>query len=165
MKAYMTNGTGDFLEKLAKKHPQQTIHIMSSGAGSLAYYEGTNKELFVAGRTYEVLVEKGNIQEEGFVAMNNIPVTEEGRPVFEDRFKNRKHEVDNMEGFQAFRLLRPVSGNTYVVLTQWKSEVDYDHWKNSGSFKKSHSESPTKPPAYFADRPFLTTYYMKKEDE
>ncbi|MFD2042751.1 antibiotic biosynthesis monooxygenase family protein [Ornithinibacillus salinisoli] len=164
MKAYMTNGTGDFLAKLATKHPQMTIHIMSSGGGSLAYYEGTNKKVFAAGRTYEVLVQKGDLQEEGFVAMNNIPVTEEGRPVFEDRFKNRKHEIDNMPGFQAFRLLKPMTGNVYVVLTQWKSETDYDNWKNSDSFKKSHDESPTKPPAYFADRPFLTTYYMKKDE-
>ncbi|MUK90097.1 antibiotic biosynthesis monooxygenase [Ornithinibacillus sp. L9] len=165
MKAYMTNGTGDFLTKLAEKHPQIDIHIMSSGAGSLAYYEGVEKKLFVAGRTYEVIVQKGDIKEEGFVAMNNIPVTEEGRPVFEDRFKNRKHEVDQFSGFQAFRLLRPLTGNTYVVFTQWESEVDYDNWVNSDTFKQSHAESPTKPSAYFADNPFLTTYYMKKDDE
>ncbi|SHG73422.1 antibiotic biosynthesis monooxygenase family protein [Ornithinibacillus halophilus] len=165
MNAYMTHGTVDFLTTLKDKHPSIDFFFMTSGAKGLTYYEGTGKSIFVAGRTYEILLQNGAIQKEGFVVMNNIPVTDDGRPVFEDRFKQRGKEVDKMPGFQAFRLLKPDNGNTYVVFTQWKSESDFDNWKNSANFQKAHKDSGTKPPAYFADRPFVTTYHMMREDE
>ncbi|CDQ40697.1 hypothetical protein GCM10007111_34060 [Virgibacillus kapii] len=165
MKAFMTNGTIDFLQKLDDNHPDKRIWIMRSNSGALAYYEDKKKSIFASGREYDIIIENGKIQEEGYVVMNNIPVTEEGQPVFEDRFKNRKHDVEMMPGFQAFRLLKPKKGNTYIVFTQWRSVQDFDNWKNSDAFKKSHKgQSSGKPPAYFADQPFLTTYHMVTEE-
>ncbi|WP_096270339.1 antibiotic biosynthesis monooxygenase family protein [Paucisalibacillus globulus] len=158
MNAYMTNGTIDFLMKLSDKYPAITFHFMSGPSNDVAYYEGTNQKVFQSGRDYEVLIQAGEIQEEGYVVMNNIPVTDEGRPIFEDNFKKRKGDVDGQTGFQAFRLLKPLKGNTYVVFTQWDSVNSYEQWKTSESFQKAHTG--TKPPAYFADRPFVNTYNM-----
>ena len=160
MKAFMTNGTIRFLEKLAEKHPDITFHLMSSSSGGLAYYENKNKNVFASGREYEVIVQKGDMKEKGFVVMNNITVTDDDRSVFEDRFKKQQAVVEGMEGFQAFRLLRPTSGNKYVVVTQWRSEKDFENWKNSDQFAKAHERRTTKPPAYFPNKPFITTYHM-----
>ncbi|MEC5423680.1 antibiotic biosynthesis monooxygenase [Virgibacillus sp. C22-A2] len=165
MKAYMTNGTVDFLKKLDDQHPAVNFHLMSSNAGGLAYYEDHKKNIFSSGRAYEVLIQKGAIQTEGYVVMNNIPVTDDGRAAFEDRFKQRQNDVDMMPGFQAVRFLKPDKGNTYVVVTQWASAQDFENWKNSEEFKKSHQGQGTKPPAYFADRPFITTYHMLNREE
>lgn len=165
MKAYMTNGTVDFLLKLNDQHPNLHFHLMTSPSSTLAYYEGNVKNVFVSGRAYDVLIHTGELQEDGFVVMNNIPVTEEGRPVFEERFKKRQHAVDAMPGFQAFRLLKPHKGNTYIVFTQWRRKVDYENWKNSEQFSEAHKKSSVKPPAYFADRPFLMSYHMYNSDE
>lgn len=165
MKAYMTNGTSEFLKKLKDKHPKITFYLMTSSTGSLAYYEGEKKKVFSAGREYEALIQTGELQEEGYVVMNNIPVTDDGRAPFEDRFKNRKNAVEDMPGFQAFRLLRPKKGNTYVVMTQWRSKSDFEYWKESDQFKQAHKDQATKPPAYFADRPFVTSYTMLVEEE
>lgn len=164
MKAYMTNGTTDFLLKLNDKHPKLHFYLMTNPSSTLAYYEGHVKNVFASGRAYDVLLRTGDLLENGFVIMNNIPVTEEGRPVFEESFKNRQHKVDVMPGFQAFRLLKPHKGNIYVVLTQWARKSDFDHWKNSEQFADAHKKS-VKPPAYFADRPFLTSYHMYNPDE
>ncbi|MGM8212048.1 antibiotic biosynthesis monooxygenase family protein [Virgibacillus sp. W0430] len=165
MNAYMTTGTIDFLKQLERKYKAIPFHFMSNPNGALAYYEGKGKSVFQSGRTYHVLLSKGEISEKGYVVMNNIPVTEEGRPVFEDLFDKRQNEMDKVPGFHAFRLLQPNRGNTYVVFTQWSSEVDYLNWKDSDAFKNSHSEHAVKPPAYFADRPFVSTYDMIAEDE
>lgn len=165
MKAFMTNGTIDFLEKLEEKHSDIDLFLMTSNTGALAYYESEGKNIFQSGRAYEIVIESGRIQENGYVVMNNIPVTEDGRAPFEDRFKKRESEMDMMPGFQGFRLLRPVKGNTYVVFTQWTSVQDYENWKNSDHFKKAHKGKATKPPAYAADRPFLTEYHMLKKDD
>ncbi|OZU87939.1 antibiotic biosynthesis monooxygenase [Virgibacillus indicus] len=165
MKAFMTNGTVNFLEKLEDKHSAIDFFLMTSNSGALAYYESEGKSVFSAGRNYEIVIQSGNIQKDGYVVMNNIPVTEDGRAPFEDRFKQRENEMDMMPGFQAFRLLRPLKGNTYVVFTQWASIQDFENWKNSEHFKKAHKGQATKPPAYAADRPFLTEYHMLKKEE
>ncbi|GAB3060462.1 antibiotic biosynthesis monooxygenase family protein [Virgibacillus ainsalahensis] len=165
MKAYMTIGTQDFLEKLKEQHPGINFYLMNSSSGTLAYYENEAKNIFASGKEYEVIINNGDVQEEGYVVMNNIPVTDDGRPAFEDGFKKRRNAVDQMPGFQAFRFLRPAKGNTYVVFTQWRSVEDFENWKNSEQFKKAHEGQGTKPPAYFADRPFITTYHMVEPEE
>lgn len=161
----MTNGTYHFLKTLIDKHPHIHFHFMNNASGSLAYYEGQGKSIFSAGREYDIVIQSGQLLEKGFVVMNNIPVTEEGMPVFENHFKERQGKVDQMPGFQAFRLLRPTSGNVYVVLTQWASKKDYDLWKDSDAFNEAHQQQIVKPPAYFASKPFVTTYMMIHDEE
>lgn len=165
MKAFMTNGTLELLKSIAEKNLDTDFYYMNGETSTLAYYESEGKNVFASGRAYEVLLSKGNIIQGGFVVMNNIPVTDEGRPVFEDRFQKRQDEVDTMPGFQAFRLLRPDKGNAYVVFTQWASEQDFNNWKNSEQFTKAHKGAGTKPPAYFADRPFIMSYHMIDPDK
>ncbi|RDW19912.1 antibiotic biosynthesis monooxygenase family protein [Oceanobacillus chungangensis] len=165
MKAFMTNGTIDFLLKLEEKHRDIQFYFMTNSENGAAYYENSSKNVFNAGREYEVISETGEMKKEGFIVMNNIPVQEEEQPAFEYRFKNSKNAVDAMPGFEAFRLLRPVNGNTYVVLTQWHSSMDFNNWKNSDQFKKAHKKQSAKPAAYFPERPFVTTYQMYLEEE
>lgn len=167
MDAYMTNGTFDFLKKMKDDHPKINFYYMKGDSSTLVYYESNdNKNIFTSGRAYETVVVNGELQEEGFVVMNNIPVTDEGVPILEDRFKKRQKTVDSTPGFQAFRLLRPKKGNTYVVLTQWASEDDFENWKNSDQFKKAHKDGGAgSKPAYFPDRPFITSYHMINLDE
>lgn len=164
MKAYMTNGTIDFLQKMPSKHPGITFSFMSNNSGALAYYEGDKKNIFTSGRAYEIIAQSGTIKEKGFVVMNNIPIKDEGKPVFEDAFKKQQRTIESMPGFKAFRLLRPMKENTYVVLTQWESELDFNRWKNSDAFEQAHKEQAAMSPAYFAERPFVSKYYMVEED-
>lgn len=162
-KAFMTNGTYAFLKKLEQKHDHLSFYFMKNH-DTLAYYEGIGKSVFTAGRAYDILLSKGLIEKQGFVAMNHIPVTTDGRPVFEERFKQRQHAVETMPGFQAFRLLKPKKGLAYIVLTQWKREAYFNEWRESKAFEKAHNKQSVKQPAYFADRPFLKTYTMIKEE-
>ena len=58
----------------------------------------------------------------------------------EERFGSRVREVDQMEGFEGFELLRPVEGDDrYFVYTRWRSEEDYQRWVNSDEFRKGHA--------------------------
>lgn len=157
----MTTGTYDFLKRLEKKHNEINFYFMNNVNSTLAYYEGNGKSIFVAGRTYEILMKKGNINKKGYVVMNNIPVSEEGKPVFEDRFIKQQQRLDQMSGLRAFRLLKPIKGNTYIVFSQWETEENYILWKESEAFQKQTA----KPPAYFLDRPFITEYVMVKQEK
>ncbi|QDP42108.1 antibiotic biosynthesis monooxygenase family protein [Radiobacillus deserti] len=162
MYAFMTNGTVDFLEKYKQKQTDKHILLMQGNGNTVAYYEGTEKKMFEVPRKYDVVLSTGSLQDHGFVVMNNIPVTDEGKPLFEDQFRNRASYIEAEPGFLAFRLLRPHSGNTYIVMVQWTSESDYERWKNSDSFKKSHQKTAgaQQTPAFFSGAPYIGTYYM-----
>lgn len=165
MKVFITSGTIDFLKKLKAKHPG--IKLMSEQDGGIAYFEG-EKNIFQTGRTYEVVDASADLKETGFVVMNNIPVTDEGRPIFEDRFKNRAGAIEDTPGFQAIRILRPTQGNTYIVFTQWQDEASFEAWKESQAFKHAHKNSgpqnKEKPP-FIAGESYLTKCYMIEDEE
>lgn len=165
MKAFMTSGTFDFLEKIANKHTKLTFFFMENESSTVAYYEDKKKKVFNAGRAYDILISKGVIKEDGFVVMSHIPLAEEGIPVFESRFKSRQEEISSQAGFQAFRLLKPTKGNTYIVLSQWVGKEYFEHWRDSEEFTKSHHNQAVKPPAYFAKRPFVSMYTMYVEED
>ncbi len=161
----MTNGTLDFLLQLNDKHPEHHFYFMEHNANITAYYESDKKTVFVSGRDYDIIAQDGHMRDDGYVVMNNIPVTEEGQPVFEDRFKKSEKRMQGVPGYYAFRLLRPTRGLTYVVLTQWARKADYDKWTSSPHFSAAHADQQTKQPAYFADRPFVNHYHMVDFDE
>jgi heme oxygenase (mycobilin-producing) len=138
MNIYITAGTYDFLEKLAEKHGGEHMVLMSGEEGALLLHETPEKTVFNSPRKYEVLEAVGAIEGEGLVIMNNIPVTDEGRPGFEYRFKNRAGKIENTEGFKALRVLRPLGSNTYVILTVWEDEVAFHRWKESDDFSQGH---------------------------
>src|SRR5699024_6405436 len=98
MKAFMTNGTIDFLQKMSLKHHDISFSLMSNNSGALAYNEGEKKNVFSAGRAYDIIATIGKISEEGYVVLNNIPIKEEGKPVFEDAFKKQQKMVESMPG-------------------------------------------------------------------
>ncbi|WP_053220416.1 antibiotic biosynthesis monooxygenase family protein [Virgibacillus senegalensis] len=157
MKAYITNGTYDFLKKIQADHPDISIYLMQADDTTLAYYEGKKTDVFEQARNYESFVADGELQQHGFVVMNNIPVTYEGKPIFEDQFKRRAGSMNEIPGFQALRVLRPLQGNKYVVLVQWDSMQSYRNWKDSDAFKAAHSSSKTKKrPPYHAGPSYTT---------
>ncbi|MFC7321157.1 antibiotic biosynthesis monooxygenase family protein [Halobacillus campisalis] len=163
MKVSMTNGTLNYLAKLEKENKKAALYFMQDQDKTVAYYEGEEEPVFAEGRDYEVVEAVGDVEESGFVVMNNIPVSDEGRPVFEDRFKKRAGSVESMEGFQAIRILRPVKGNTYVVFTQWRNEQCFEDWKNSQEFEKAHENSGPKhkeKPSFIDGKPYITKYQM-----
>lgn len=83
-----------------------------------------------------------------FVAINVLSVPEPMREMLEQRFASRAGEVDKMQGFQSFELLRPVSGqDAYLVYTRWDSEEDFRRWTESSAFSRGHAQSSSEGPA------------------
>ena len=83
-----------------------------------------------------------------FVVINVLTVPPPMREVLEERFANRAGEVDRMDGFEHFELLRPVEGqDAYLVYTRWRSKDDFTAWMNSAAFGQGHAKSSTDGPA------------------
>ncbi len=91
------------------------------------------------------MIQYNQIEQRGYFVFNNIPVSDEGRPIFEQRFLNRSRDIEKMPGFIAFRLLRPIKSETYIVFTQWENKQAFESWKESNSFAKAHSKPQPEP--------------------
>ena len=81
------------------------------------------------------------------VKINAIEVPDGAGAELEARFAARKRAVDQSPGFEGFRLLRPVAGETrYFVVTTWASEEDFQAWRDGGA-RAAHAPSDRKPVA------------------
>jgi heme-degrading monooxygenase HmoA len=83
-----------------------------------------------------------------FVAINVLTVPPAMRDTLEQRFANRAGEVDKMDGFEAFELLRPVEGqDNYLVYTRWASRDAFEAWRSSQAFTQGHAQHAAGGPA------------------
>ncbi|MBE1554976.1 antibiotic biosynthesis monooxygenase family protein [Sporosarcina limicola] len=170
MNIFLTSGTPEFMEKMKEKHAEKNMFVMYGAGNSLLLHETEKKTVFQVPRRYEVIGSSGTLQKNGYFVFNNIPVSDEGRPVFEHRFQSRTNAIDDEPGFIAFRLLRPLDSDTYIVLTEWSDSSYFTSWKNSSAFKRSHAEDTTAVGAnsiahIFSGAAYVTTYQMKKKEE
>lgn len=168
MNIYITSGTPEFMESLKEKYAAEGLIAMHGQGNSLLLHETEGKTVFQTPRRYEVISSSGTIQKDGYFVFNNIPVTDEGRPVFEHRFTERAGAIESEPGFIAFRLLRPLDSDTYIVMTEWSESTYYTRWKNSSSFDQAHSsKSQTgvdNTPHIFSSAPYITTYMTRDEN-
>lgn len=83
-----------------------------------------------------------------FVAINVLTVPAAMRETLEQRFASRAGEVEKMDGFEHFELLRPVEGTQdYLVYTRWESQEHFQAWLDSQSFGKGHAQAAEGGPA------------------
>jgi heme-degrading monooxygenase HmoA len=73
--------------------------------------------------------------------INAITVPRERFAEFEHRFATRAGKVSSAEGFEGFQLLRPNDQReTCLVLTQWRSEEDFQAWMAGTDFAAGHAQ-------------------------
>ncbi|WP_040287126.1 antibiotic biosynthesis monooxygenase family protein [Sporosarcina koreensis] len=167
---YTTRGTVDFMEKVKEKYPDEKMILMNGSGTSLLLHETEGKTVFQTPHKYEVIAELGQLQDRGFFAMNNVPVSDEGKPVFEDRFKKDYGKMADAAGFTAYRLLRPIGSDTYVILTEWEDAKAFDMWRHTPAFKDAYDTSTMDAHAgpavhIFTSAPYLSLYSSVSDEE
>lgn len=76
------------------------------------------------------------------VKINVLQVPEGRGEVLEERFATRAGEVEKVDGFESFELLRPTEGfDRYLVVTRWRDEEAFQGWMNSQAFQQGHARS------------------------
>lgn len=143
--------------------PEETnVSLFNNDEEVLVLQEGETTSLEGA-EAYKILDQSGDLPSGRFAVLNNIPVTEEGRPAFEERFSNRARLIEAEPGFVAIRVLRPLDSDTYVILTMWEDEDSFKRWQNSQAYGKAHAKRGTEEgvdqrPNIFPRPSFVTTY-------
>lgn len=151
----MTIGTLRFLKQFSTKRPAINFFYMKNlhENSFIVYYEHKRRRsIFAAGKTYKIIETINPLNKEGIVIMEILPITKDGQPLFEQEINAKKESIQKMPGFLAFRLLRQRRGHDYIIMSQWDKISSYDQWK------ENEQEIKVKQPAYFASRPFTTSY-------
>ncbi|PLT33803.1 antibiotic biosynthesis monooxygenase [Bacillus sp. V5-8f] len=169
MNIYMTTGTYEFLQSRKEELQEEKMFLMQNADNALLLHETNGKTVFHSPRKFEIIDSIGEIQEDGFVVMNNIPVTEEGRPIFEYRFKNRAGLIEKEPGFIAIRVLRPLNSDTYVIFTQWENQAAFKNWQASQSFQQAHSQKGNEKvdttKKIFSGSSYVTQYTLSSKND
>jgi len=87
------------------------------------------------------------------IKINAITVPENSGDELGKRFAARRDSMEGTSGFEGFELLQPTDERrTWLVITRWATEEDFENWRTSQDFQKSHganeassAEPPTKP--------------------
>ncbi|MFB5165225.1 antibiotic biosynthesis monooxygenase [Parageobacillus toebii] len=138
-KMYITTGTTDYLQKVKDMHANETMLLLEREEDAVLIHETDGETVFKEPRRYEVIDAVGELGG-AFVVCNNIPVTDEGRPLFEHRFVQRARLIENEPGFVAIRVLRPLSNDTYIIMTLWEGKEHFENWQRSKAFTKAHEQ-------------------------
>lgn len=162
MKLFKWIGTEEEAQRIIENASNDKIIFLKNDDEALLLQEA-DESSFEHVEAYEVLDRTGEFSTEGFAVLNNIPVTEEGRELFEQRFRNRAGLIEEEPGFIAIRVLKPLETDTYVILTMWKDEASFKGWQQSQAYNKAHAKRGTnegidKRPNIFARPSFVTTY-------
>lgn len=163
MKLYKWIGPHDQATQIkADQASVDTIQLQNEEE-AVVLYEVEDETILQNAEVYEVLNAVGHIKDGGYAVFNNIPVTDEGRELFESRFQNRAGMVEKEPGFAAIRVLRPLQSDTYTILTLWKDEQSFKDWQESQAYGQAHAKRGTtegidKRPNIFPRPSFVTTY-------
>lgn len=157
------------MKSLRRQYPNEKMIVMHGKGNSLLLHETAGKSVFQTPRKYQVIDAAGDFEEEGFFALNNISVSDEGKPIFEHWSLSHIDSVQNISGIIAHRLLRSLDSNTYIILTQWSKKVYFNLWQDSTSYLQllGTNQAGTgleKKPHMFSSAPYVTTYKAKKDD-
>lgn len=169
MKFFITSGSMDFMKSLRKKYASENMIVMDGKGNSLLVHETKNASVFQSPMEYDVLASIGSLKEEGFFSLHHLPVTDEGRPIFEHWMLSRIDSIENEPGFLAHRFLRPKRSNTYIFLTEWTKKVFFNLWTESISYQQVIKETKEgtgleRKPHMFSSAPYVTSYKAKLDD-
>lgn len=162
MHFYLTSGTPEFMERLTNKYPNEKMILMHGQGNSVVMHESEKKSVFATPRKFEVIDGAGEFEQRGFVAMQNIPVLDESRPVFENGILAGIAHLKKETSLIAYRLLRPIKAETYMIVTQWAGPTSFEMWTKSNDFTQHVAkliDSTTFPTQnMFYSKTYTTTY-------
>ena len=80
-----------------------------------------------------------------YITLNNFQVAEDQAEGFEQRWRQRRSRLQDVPGFESFRLLRgePSDGAVhYASHTTWACREDFEAWMHSDHFVQVHRGDP-----------------------
>ncbi|WP_042455164.1 hypothetical protein [Neobacillus dielmonensis] len=165
MNIYITTGTIEFLKRVKEKNPEEKMVLMAKADGALLFHETAGETVFKQPRRYEAIESRGELVDNGYVVMYHIPITDEGRPLFEYQLKVENWLFGNEPGLYTLRALRPLSSRAYMIITIWEKETLYEKWQKSNTplvEKIKNGLGYSQQPSVFESSPYIQKYTIQE---
>ncbi|AWE08666.1 Target of RNAIII-activating protein [Lysinibacillus sp. 2017] len=137
MNFYVTSGTPDYMEKLIAKNEKEPLILLHGNGNSIVLHETEKKSIFAVPRKFEVLDSKGTFEQKYYFTIYNMSIMSDERPVFEKKALEISSTLKTNDGVIAYRLLRPVKAEIYLLIIQWGGPASFEAWKSSGNYQSS----------------------------
>ncbi len=92
-----------------------------------------------------------------FIAMNRFRIVPGAEADFEEMWRTRDSQLDQVEGFQAFKLLRGPTTDEhtlYISHSIWSDRDAFEAWTRSPHFRKAHATAGERRPMYLGHPQF-----------
>ncbi len=79
-----------------------------------------------------------------YIAMNRFKIIRGKEELFEEIWKNRESDLNNIKGFLEFHLIKGSKNDEYTIYashSKWSSEESFIEWTKSESFRNSHKDA------------------------
>ena len=94
------------------------------------------------------------------IVQNHIKVNPKYSEEFEKAFSGTNEHLSGMKGFVKNEILKPVKGDSYIVLTYWEDMDSFNAWTQSEAFRQAHSRKH--PDDMFIGKSELTIHEVVK---
>ena len=162
MNFYVTSGTPDYMENLIAKNEKEPLILLHGNGNSVVLHESEKKSIFAVPRKFEILDSKGSFEQKGYFTFYNMPILSDERPVFEKKVLDVIPPLKTNDGVIAYRFLRPVKEDTYLLIIQWGGPATFEAWRNSESYQKTIApiieSSASTMLSMFNSSSYITTY-------
>ncbi|MCE4957673.1 hypothetical protein [Macrococcoides caseolyticum] len=157
MKTYITYGSSFFLDKIKEKNKQRNLLSFYNADSAYLYEETTDKSVFSAPQTFNNVISDGTLQEKTTMLLYFI-VKASRQEVFDTKPLPLEN-LQQYQGYNAFRLLRPVQGETYVAVFQFDHKDLLEDFKKSRFFRENFSKDALS--TYQSEDIMANIYYSK----
>jgi heme-degrading monooxygenase HmoA len=92
-----------------------------------------------------------------FVAMNRFRIAPGAEADFEEMWRSRDSQLDQVEGFLDFKLLKGPAApdhTLYVSHSMWRDRAAFEAWTRSPHFRKAHAAAGDSKPLYLGPPQF-----------
>lgn len=166
MNIHMTSGTKNFLLPLMEKMSGENMILMQNNQNTLLLHETENKKSkFQQPKSYRIIDSRGNLRDGKFIAIQYIPLTDEGKPIFDFKYQQFSISTSKINSLFATRVLAPYKGNTYVIITAWDAETSFKNWQATHPIAKKLQEEQDSKKEMLADPAYSSFYYIQTTDK
>lgn len=86
-----------------------------------------------------------------FVAMNRFRIVPGAEDTFEQMWRERDSRLNEVDGFESFRLLKGPSSDEctlYISHSFWRDAAAFEAWTKSEQFRQAHAGAGARKPLY-----------------
>ena len=162
MNFYVTSGTPEYMEKLIAKNEKVPLILLHGNGNSVVLHESEKKSIFAVPRKFEILDSKGAFEQKYYFTIYNMPILSDERLVFEKKVLDVIQLLKANDGVIAYRFLRPIKADTYLLIIQWGGPATFEAWKNSEYYQNTIAPilegSTSAMQSMFNASSYITTY-------